>query len=47
MQGRLIGPNDLMIAAIATANDAVLVTHNQREFSRIAGLRLEDWEARL
>jgi len=44
LQGCLIGPNDLLIAATALANDAVLVTHNQKEFSRIAGLRLEDWE---
>jgi len=44
VQERLIGPNDLMIAATAIANDIVLVTHNQKEFSRIAGLRLEDWE---
>lgn len=46
MQGCLIGPNDLMIAAIALANDAVLVTHNQKEFCRVAGLRLTDWESR-
>ncbi len=44
MQGKLIGPNDLMIAAIARANDAVLVTHNTKEFGRVTGLRLEDWE---
>jgi tRNA(fMet)-specific endonuclease VapC len=44
MQGCLIGPNDLLIAAIALANDVVLVTHNQKEFSRVAGLRLTDWE---
>jgi len=44
MQGCLIGPNDLMIAAVALANDAVLVTHNQKEFCRVAGLRLTDWE---
>ena len=42
-QGKIIGPNDLLIAAIARANDAVLVTHNNKEFSRITGLRLEDW----
>ena len=36
---------DLLIAAIALANDLTLVTHNTREFSRVAGLRLEDWEA--
>lgn len=40
-----IGSNDLMIAAIALANDLTLVTHNTREFGRIAGLKIEDWEA--
>ena len=44
-QGTPIGPYDLQIAAIALANDCVLVTHNTGEFSRIAGLKLEDWEA--
>jgi tRNA(fMet)-specific endonuclease VapC len=43
-QGKIIGPNDLLIAAIARANDAVLVTHNTKEFARITGLRLEDWQ---
>ena len=43
--GTLIGPNDLMIGAIAVANDLTLVTHNIREFSRIQGLTIEDWEA--
>ena len=43
-QGRIIGPNDLIIAAIARANDATLITHNTKEFSRIPSLRLEDWE---
>jgi tRNA(fMet)-specific endonuclease VapC len=42
-QGTPIGPNDLMIAAIALANNLLLVTHNIREFSRVAGLTLEDW----
>ena len=44
-QGRPVGPHDLMIAAIARANDRILVTHDQQEFYRIAGLRLEDWQA--
>jgi tRNA(fMet)-specific endonuclease VapC len=35
----------LLIAATALANDAVLVTHNADEFSRVLGLKLEDWEA--
>jgi tRNA(fMet)-specific endonuclease VapC len=43
-RGTLIGPNDLMIAAIALARDLTLVTHNTVEFSRVPGLRLDDWE---
>lgn len=40
-RGTLIGPNDLMIAAIALANRMTLVTHNTSEFSRVPGLILE------
>ena len=43
-QGSPIGPNDLLIAAIARTHDVTLVTHNTKEFSRITGLRLTDWE---
>lgn len=43
-KGTPIGANDLLIAATALAHDAVLVTHNTREFARVSGLRLEDWE---
>ena len=42
--GNVIGPNDLMIAAIAQANSLTLVTHNTAEFGRIASLRIEDWQ---
>ncbi len=42
--GTPIGPNDMLIAAIALANHVTLVTHNTREFARITGLVLEDWE---
>jgi tRNA(fMet)-specific endonuclease VapC len=42
--GQLIGPNDMIIASIAMANDATLVTHNTSEFQRITGLELEDWQ---
>jgi tRNA(fMet)-specific endonuclease VapC len=42
--GTPIGPNDLMIAAIALLHNLTLVTHNSREFSRVDGLRHEDWE---
>ena len=44
--GTPIGPNDLLIAATARAHSAILVTHNVREFSRVAELRIEDWESR-
>ena len=43
--GRVIGPHDLQIAAIALQHELTLVTHNTREFSRISKLKLEDWEA--
>ena len=41
--GKPIGPMDLLIAATALDQGAVLVTHNTREFRRIPGLRVEDW----
>lgn len=41
--GVKIGANDLIIAAIAKSYDLILVTHNTGEFSRVAGLQLEDW----
>jgi tRNA(fMet)-specific endonuclease VapC len=39
-----IGSNDLLIAAHALALDVTLVTTNLREFSRISGLRFEQWD---
>ncbi|MCF8192524.1 MAG: type II toxin-antitoxin system VapC family toxin [Burkholderiales bacterium] len=41
--GRPIGSNDLWIAAQALAIGATLVTDNTEEFTRIRGLRLENW----
>ena len=43
-KGIIIGANDLQIAAIAMVNNLILVTHNVREFSRVNGLRFDDWE---
>jgi len=43
-RGMPIGAHDLQIAAIALAHGLTLVTHNTREFSRVAGLRIDDWE---
>jgi tRNA(fMet)-specific endonuclease VapC len=44
IRGTPIGTNDLMIASIALANQLILVTHNTRDFGRIPGLALEDWQ---
>ena len=43
--GKPIGPNDLIIAAIAEARGCTLVTHNTQEFSRMPGVPLVDWES--
>jgi len=42
--GTPIGPNDFQIAAIALTHNLTLVTHNTREFNRVNGLVIEDWE---
>lgn len=42
--GQIIGPNDLLIAAIALANNLTLVTDNTSEFQRVPGLKCENWQ---
>ena len=42
-RGIPIGANDLLIAAHACAEGLTLVTDNVREFSRVPGLRVENW----
>jgi len=42
-QGLIIGAYDLQIAAHAKSLGAILVTNNIKEFSRVKGLRLENW----
>lgn len=42
--GVVIGPYDLQIAAIAMVHGLTVVTHNTREFGRVQGLRIEDWD---
>lgn len=42
-QGNIIGPYDLMIAGHARSEGHALVTNNEREFTRVSGLQLENW----
>jgi tRNA(fMet)-specific endonuclease VapC len=41
--GKPIGPYDNLIAAQALRRDLLLITANVREFSRVKGLRWENW----
>ena len=43
--GTPIGPYDLQIAAIALVYGLIVITHNVREFGRVPGLPIEDWES--
>ena len=43
VKGSTLEKMNLFIAATALANDYTLVTHNTRHFSRVPGLKLEDW----
>lgn len=38
-----IGERDLVIASVAIAHHLTVVTHNQREFGRVPGLKTIDW----
>lgn len=42
--GTPIGPYDVLIAGQTLARGLTLVTHNTREFQRVPGLSIEDWE---
>ena len=42
-EGRVVGPNDLLIASIARFHDGILVTRNTKEFLRIKDLMIENW----
>jgi len=43
--GTPIGPLDTLIASHALSLDVPLVTNNEREFRRVVGLRVENWQA--
>lgn len=42
-KGLMIGANDLLIAAHARSLGAVVVTNNTKDFTRVKGLRVENW----
>lgn len=42
-KGIPIGPIDMLIAGTALAHQAILITHNIQEFTRIDKLQIEDW----
>jgi tRNA(fMet)-specific endonuclease VapC len=43
--GKLIGGNDLLIAAQALSQGAIVITANVQEFKRVKGLKVENWLA--
>lgn len=42
-EGQLIGPLDMLIAAHAKSLNSILITNNEIEFKRVAGLKLRNW----
>ncbi len=42
-KGTPIGPLDLLIASHAKSLNVILVTNNENEFSRVVGLKIENW----
>jgi tRNA(fMet)-specific endonuclease VapC len=46
-KGEMIGNNDLWIAAHAKAAGLTLVTSNEREFQRVQGLTIQNWQTEL
>ena len=42
-KGTSIGPYDLLIGGTALTHQAILITHNSKEFERIDKLQMEDW----
>jgi tRNA(fMet)-specific endonuclease VapC len=41
--GRILGPNDLLIASQALELEATLVTINEKEFKQVKELKIENW----
>jgi tRNA(fMet)-specific endonuclease VapC len=45
-RGQMIGPHDLWLGASCVAHGLIMVTANLREFERVPGLRVEQWQPR-
>jgi tRNA(fMet)-specific endonuclease VapC len=43
-KGQPISDMDMLIAAVAMANELIVVTNNEKEFRRISGLKIENWK---
>jgi tRNA(fMet)-specific endonuclease VapC len=43
-KGTPIGPYDVLIAGQALARDLILITNNMKEFERVNGLLVENWQ---
>ena len=43
LKGNIIGPNDYIIAATASAKNGILVTNNTKEFKNVKNLKIENW----
>lgn len=42
-KGQIIGPYDLQLAAQCLSRGMTIVTNNEKEFSRVANLKVENW----
>ncbi len=42
-KGKIIGPNDYIIASIVLSNNGILITNNTKEFMRVKNLKVENW----
>ena len=42
-KGKIIGPNDLLIASIVLSEDGILVTNNEKELKKVNELKIENW----
>ena len=47
VQGQMIGPYDVLLAGHALANRLTLITANTKEFQRVPGLTVENWQDEL